>query len=91
MATILLSAVRIFCGVPAAPLVGSVLAALLPISPVTIISFVSWYLAIRFSKAKWIQRFKGSTKTMLKYALMLHLMIMVPIYAILIFFACKAV
>ena len=91
MATLLLSAVQMFCGIPAAPVIGSVLAALMPINPINLITFVGWFLGIKYSKAKWIQGFKGTWKVMLKWAAMFYFLTLVPIYAITIFFACRAV
>lgn len=90
MATILLSAVQMFCNVPAAPVLGSLLAAVLP-NPITIVSFVAWFLAIKYSRAKWIARFKGPTKTMLKWALLFHMLTVTPVFAIIILTTCRAV
>lgn len=91
MAQLLLSAVQIFCGVPAAPIVGPLLAACIPVNLINIASFVGWFFGIKYSKAKWLARFKGTTKTMLKWAFLFHLLTVVPIYFLIIMATCHAV
>ncbi|KAK9816079.1 hypothetical protein WJX74_000380 [Apatococcus lobatus] len=90
MATLLLSAVSMFCSIPCAPIFGSILAACIPISPVSWIVYASWFAALKFGKQKWLQRFRGSTKTMLKNTLIFYFATVLPFYAVVLFIACRA-
>ena len=91
MATLLLNAVQMFCRVPLAPVVGSVLASLIPANLINVATLLGWFLGIKYSKAAWISKYKGSTKTMLKWAALFYFMTVVPLYAVILFFTCRAV
>ncbi|KAK9826953.1 hypothetical protein WJX74_001533 [Apatococcus lobatus] len=91
MAQLLLAGIQMFCGVPAAPVLGSLLAAAIPVSPINWIVFAAWFLGLKYSKAAWVQRFKGPTKTLLKNTLLFYALTILPLYALIITFACRAV
>ncbi len=91
MATLLLNAVQMFCGVPLAPVFGSILAACIPVNLVNVAAFAGWFLGIKYSKAAWIQRFKGSTKTMLKWTLLFYALTVLPLYCVILLITCRAV
>lgn len=74
-----------------APVFGSLLAAAVPLSPISWVTFLGWYLGVRYGRAAWLQRFKGTNKTMLKWALLFYFITLVPLYGIIITFACRAV
>ncbi len=93
MAQLLLYGVQMVCGLPAAQIIGPVIATILPLSPLNWVIFASSFLYMKYSKATWKNRFVGSRsiKALLKAALVLYCPIAFILYFILIFAVCKAV
>lgn len=89
MAQLALMAAQLVCNLPASGVVGPVIASLIPVSPLNIIIYASWFLFLKVTKYQWAQKFKTNTKTLLKSALMFYFFTALPLYFILVRIACR--
>lgn len=90
MAQLVLMAAQLVCGLPAAHFVGPVIASCIPVSPINLIMYGAWFFFLKTTKYQWAQKYKGSTKTLLKNALMFYFITALPLYFLLVSIACKA-
>lgn len=89
MAQLVLMAAQLVCNLPAAHIVGPVIASVLPFSPLNLLMYGAWFFFLKLTKIAWFQKFKGNTKTLLKSALMFYFLTALPLYAILVSIACR--
>ena len=88
MAQLLLAGVQLVCQLPAARIIGPPIAAIIPLSPLNVISFLVWLLCLKFIKTK------GKTRTWRQAALWATLgyfCTMIPLYFIIFLVVCRAV
>ena len=91
MAQLLLVGAQFACGLPAAKVVGPVVASMIPVSPLNLVVYCAWLLGLRLGKTQLSRRLGQTWRRAALWALALYFATMIPLYAIILLFVCRAV
>lgn len=91
MAQVVLMAAQMVCGLPGAHVIGPFIASAIPVSPINLLMYLGWCIFLKKTKYQWAQKYRSSTKTLLKSALMFYFFTAIPLYFVIISIACKGV
>jgi len=90
MAQLVLAAVHMVCGLPAAPIIGPLIMAINPINPINIITYIAWLLGLKLTKAAWAKKLAPTWKKAAAWAVLFYFITVLPLYVLLIVGACHA-
>ena len=89
MAQILLSGVKVFCGLPAHEILGPILMTVNPLNLLNILCYVAWLVGVRYSK-RLASFSQGSWKRSAEWAAAFYAATMFVVYLIIFAVMCGA-